>query len=159
MFRKKIPYTISMADVVTDLLLHLICSLFAGYIAWKKFKGKQRTLLLCIAVALLSGLFIDLDHLFDYFMAFGLNFSLFKFFNGDMFVESGKAYVVFHAWEFLLVACVFFFRAKKKQTKMFLLAFILSMFLHLAVDITLFQVPFQEYSIIYRASKDFVINP
>jgi hypothetical protein len=48
------------------------------------------------------GIFIDIDHLFDYFVYYGLNINLTRFFDVRGYVNSsGKIYVPLHGWEYL----------------------------------------------------------
>ena len=50
-----------------------------------------------------GGVFIDLDHLFDYVVAFGFHWDIDNFLNGSHFKLNGKVYVPFHAYEYVLL--------------------------------------------------------
>jgi len=63
-------------------LTHLILSLLSGFFASKFTAKKNKYLLVYLFFGILAGLFIDLDHLFDYFLAFGLHFRLDYFLKG-----------------------------------------------------------------------------
>ena len=53
--------------------------------------------------AFLLGVFIDADHLFDYFAYFGWHFNLADFFHAGNYMEqAGKTYILLHGWEYLL---------------------------------------------------------
>ena len=60
--------------------------------------------------ALISGFFIDVDHIFDHFFAYGIKgffehgfLSIFDASIANPFAETEKVYVLFHAWEWFLV--------------------------------------------------------
>ena len=53
-------------------LTHIILSLLAGFLVWIFF-DKNISIFL---VAFLGGVAVDIDHLFDYFLAFGTKFNL-----------------------------------------------------------------------------------
>ncbi len=57
--------------------------------------------------SLVSGIFIDLDHVIDYLIEHGLRFNVKKFF--DFFYEEKhrKIFLIFHGWEWLIILCVF----------------------------------------------------
>lgn len=88
------------------LFLSLLVGIFCSYIY------KNRRLLL---VALVFGIFIDIDHWFDYFSYFGFKINLTNFFNVTTYMKpAGKTYVLFHGWEYLFPL---FFLAKYLEKK------------------------------------------
>jgi hypothetical protein len=60
-----------------------------------------------LAVAsLISGIFVDLDHIIDYWIEYGLRVNLKQFFNyfdEKNFKNRKKLFFVFHGWEWLIV--------------------------------------------------------
>lgn len=78
--------------------IHLILTaLIAGFLFWR-FKDWR-----LVIVAFLVGIFIDIDHWFDYFAYFGLKINLSDFFNVASYViPAGKIYVLLHGWEFVI---------------------------------------------------------
>lgn len=141
-------------------LSHLIISLSIGYVVWKLYKKPS----VSFFAALIGGLFVDLDHLFDYFIAFGAKFSLTYFLKGYQFMKNEKIYIPLHAWEwvvlFLIVAYLINKYTKiktgaKKMLLSILLSFSLALFSHLMIDVWVNHVTFLGYSIIYRVKNNF----
>lgn len=136
-------------------LIHLSLSLFAGLIIWKKWHKHIGVFI----AALLGGFFIDFDHLFDYFLAFGTRLNLSYFLKGYQFLKSSAMYVPLHSWELVLMLVFFVVFAYKyfglKTIQLLLLSFSLALFLHLIIDTTTNHVTIQGYSILYRMSHDF----
>jgi hypothetical protein len=57
-----------------------------------------------LAIAsLLSGVFIDLDHIIDYVIEHGFRFNLKKFFNFFYGEQYRKLTLIFHGWEWLIL--------------------------------------------------------
>ena len=59
--------------------------------------------------SLISGVLIDLDHILDYFMAYGINIRIKQFFEVCHNLKIPRVRLIFHSWEllFLLSICVF----------------------------------------------------
>lgn len=80
-------------------LLHFLLALVIGLWLVKKF-GELRLLL----VALLVSFLVDIDHLTEGFLIYGLAINQFLAnFAGNFFVKSGKMTLFFHSWELLLI--------------------------------------------------------
>jgi len=151
-------------DLLLHEIVHLVISLLAGALVWKKYK----LALPAFTAALLGGFLIDADHLFDYFLVFGLNFELVKFFSNVQFGISNKVYVPFHGWEYVLLLSLLYlnlevkFKKKKLYLAKFLLSFILAlnlgMYSHLIIDTLTNSVVLPGYSIIYRAVNNFAAD-
>lgn len=59
--------------------------------------------------------FIDSDHLLDYFIyKNALTLNIKEFLTSDYFSANGKIYVLFHAWEWVLLLIVSYFVTRKK---------------------------------------------
>lgn len=132
--------------------IHLLLAILSGLFFAVLFKNFYETFL----AAILGGFLIDLDHVLEYFFVFGLNFNVNKFLHGYQFLTSDKIWLVFHAFEYfpLLLIISYFFRYQKKLSLFFLvLAF--SGLVHLVSDCYINNYPAKNYSIIYRASKNF----
>ena len=101
--------------------------------------------------SLIGGFLIDLDHLIDYFLAFGFQHKLNYFLKGYQFLKSDKSYVLFHSFELSIF--------------LILLAFILhyyllliiatSLFLHLITDLSINKLSLKFYFLIYRLINNF----
>ena len=130
-------------------LSHLVLSFFIAFIIWKKLHKHFGVFI----AALLGGVFIDFDHLIDYFLAFGTKFNLIYFLKGYQFLKSDKIYVPFHSWElviilFLTLPAVALLCKQAKEglfIRMIILAFSISFFLHLSVDVYTNSMKAQSY--------------
>lgn len=136
-------------------LIHIAWSILAGYIAWSVYGKKKHTLVPALIWALVGGFWIDLDHLIDYFLTFGVLFDLSRFLQSEQFVVSGKTYVLFHAWEYLFILLGALFFVKKQKTKTVLLALLLGTLSHLVIDTLSYSFPIAYYSILYRILDGF----
>lgn len=134
--------------LITDLFLHFAVSIILGVFLYY-FTNNLSLFFLCLA----SGIFIDLDHLVDYFTYYGLNFNLLKFFKID-FLKSGKVYVFLHSWELLIILFIlgFYFNHQLEA-----LALGLGLTGHLMVD-SLFQKAILPYFLTYRIYHKFDAN-
>ncbi|KKP29986.1 MAG: hypothetical protein UR15_C0007G0002 [Parcubacteria group bacterium GW2011_GWA2_31_28] len=135
-------------------LTHLTLSLFVGLIIWK-ISGSVYV----ISAALMGGFFIDLDHLLDYFLAFGTKFNLTYFLKGYSFLKTDKIYVIFHSWEliiFLFFTILFFINFITLRALLF--SFSLSLFLHLSVDVFTNNMKAQSYFLLYRLFNKFELK-
>ncbi len=142
-----------------DVFLHVIFSLLAAYVAWKAYgDNKKRNLFLSVVYAMVGGVLIDLDHFIDNLLAFGWNFNYGYFITGEYFLKTGKTYVFFHGFEYLIILFVVFFFAKTKMIKMILLSLTLAMAFHLGVDIIFYSIPIKNYFILYRIFNDFKVD-
>src|SRR4030043_606322 len=84
---------ITVKSVVRDLLMHFISSFIISFFIYV-YCGSLAYILFFIA----GSIFIDLDHLADYILHFGLRFDLKKFMVSQ-YLESGRVYIVLHSWE------------------------------------------------------------
>ena len=144
-------------DLFFHLSLHILTSIMAGYIVWKIWKKPIAAFL----TAFIGGVLIDLDHLIDYFLAFGLSFNLEYFAKGYQFLKSDKIYILFHGWEYVIILIVLaIWIIKNKTAKSVFLALARGLFFHLSVDcITNDGAKISTYSIIYRTKNNFDLNP
>lgn len=136
------------------IAIHIFLSLAAGFIVWKIYKKP----FLAFFFALLSGVAVDLDHFIDYFLAFGFHFRLDYFSQGYQFLKSEKVYVLFHAWEYVIILLIIFLFIKNKTGKAIFLSLALGLVFHLSADILIDAAPIKTYSIIYRAENNFEIE-
>lgn len=140
-----------------DIVLHVFFSFLAGFLVWKLYGNNDRkNFLLSIFFAFIAGVLIDLDHFIDNFIFFDWNFNFDYFIRGEYFVRSGKNYILFHGFEYVLILFVILkFFAKTKKAKMIVASLVLAMLLHLLVDIFFFSIPLINYSILYRIFTNF----
>lgn len=142
---------------------HIIISSIIGFFLWKKWEK------FCPAFsgAIIGGFLLDLDHLFDYFLAFAFKFNLSYFLKGYQFMKNDKIYVPLHAWEWFILLLIIVYvinkNAKIKSTNKYLLlsilfSFSLALFSHLIIDVNLNHVTIPGYSIIYRIKNNFELK-
>jgi len=135
------------------LSIHLFFALLCGYLAGRYFKRLE----LCLIAGIMAGFFIDLDHVLEYFLVFGLDFNLQYFIEGRQFLTSGRNFLIFHAWEYapLLLLVGFLLRQKKAALSAFLITFALAGSVHLLSDCFINGFSPRFYSLSYRASRGF----
>lgn len=145
-------------DSYIDVGFHIFFSLAAGFIAWKIYGlSNKKNLVIAVLLAILSGVLIDLDHFIDNFLTFGFHFNYDYFIRGEYFLRTGKTYVFFHGFEYVIILAILSFLFKSKKVKMILTALCLAMFFHLIVDILLFSIPIKNYFIPYRIFNGFKV--
>jgi hypothetical protein len=88
-------------DTFLDIAIHLAVTAILALFFYKLTGSWVWPVL-----ALLGGIFIDLDHFIDYFLYFGWKFSL-KDFLDHRYLDSGKVYIFFHSWELAAGAWIF----------------------------------------------------
>lgn len=137
------------------LSIHLLFALLAGFIGWQLWRKP----LVALAAGLLGSVFIDLDHLIDYFIAFGWHFNLSFFLHGYQFSKNDNIYIIFHAWEyvvlFVLIGLIY---RKRRSVKTFYITLALGIFFHLTVDVLLNDMMIKSYSLIYRWQSNFLME-
>lgn len=151
-------------NIFFHLSVHLLTSLIAGYLVWKKYRKylsagwRMATVFLA---ALIGGVLIDLDHFLDYFLAFGGNFNLEYFAQGYQFLKSDKIYILLHGWEYVIIILILALISKKSiKIKTILLALGISMLFHLSADLILNSgAKISTYSITYRIKSSFALKP
>jgi len=138
-----------MLSEVIHLVLSLLVGLVIGQISGDFFRS--------ITFALISGFFLDLDHLVDYIIIKrGKSFSFKEFSSGRYFKLVGKIRLFAHGYEyivlFLLLALLF------PANSVVFYALAASLFFHLAFDIIHNKCKFSAYSLFYRLVNHFDIR-
>ena len=142
-------------EIYVDVGAHIIFSLLAALIAWKLYDpNNKESLIIGLIFAFFSGVLIDLDHLIDYFLTYGLHFDYNLFIHPEMLQKTGKSYVFFHAHEYVILLSLAARLVKDKTKKLVLTALTLGMLFHLGVDILL-GVPFNLYFLTFRILNHF----
>lgn len=133
--------------------LHVLTALIAGYIIWRFFREP----IISFGAAFVGGVLIDLDHLIDYFLAFGVNFRLEGFLLGVQFEKNDKIYVLFHGWEYVILLAIVTWLIKSNiKLKVAILALSLGAFFHLLIDVNINGgMTIKSYSILYRATHHY----
>lgn len=120
---------------------------------------KKKNMLRYVFIGFVFTMFMDSDHAVDYFLHRGLVFNISEFFHGNYFTESGKLFVLLHAWEYipiLLILCYIFKRHKPILYSLLFITFGLS--IHLFYDTVYYCFNPLGYSIIYRIINGFSLS-
>jgi len=146
-------------ELLLHELIHLVLSLLAAFFVYRLLKCKSY---ISIVASIVGGFLIDIDHLVDYFFAFGIHFSLNYFLKGYQFLKSDRMYVPFHSWELvillLIIFLIFSYFKNRIVLKTILLSFCIALFFHLATDVILNRISIKSYSFIYRLQKNFSLK-
>lgn len=132
----------------------VLTAVIAGFLFWR-FKDWRLVL-----IAFLVGIFIDVDHWFDYFAYFGLKLNFSNFFNVASYViPASKIYVLLHGWEFAIPFWLIGrWLGKKFKIKGLEWAVTLSYLGHLLWDHFSFPHHPLAYSFIYRLVNSFSLE-
>jgi len=130
---------------------HLILGLLVGFfVYWKTKKAKY------LIIAFLVSFAIDLDHLFDFWMAYGFNLDVIKFFKIDFFEINQAVYVPLHSWE--LISIIIILGGVIKKHRWLFLTIGLAMLIHVIWDMISYRIYPQDYFLIYRSLNGFAIR-
>jgi len=133
-------------SVFFDILIHVISTLLLSVFIYNA-TGDWFS----VFIFVLGGIFIDLDHLIDYF-AYQSKFRLSDSLN-SAHLDSGKVYVFFHSWEVNILILVLSLASHSKA--LFLL--FAGMSIHVAIDNVQRKNVFF-YFLIYRLAKNFQVS-
>jgi hypothetical protein len=136
------------------IIIHILLTILSGYFIWQLWKKSIAAFLSVI----FGGVLIDMDHLIDYFIAFGWSFRLDYFISGYQFLKSNKMYVLLHGWEYVMILAILVVIIKSKVVKSICLALALGIFLHLTVDVVANNMAFKTYFTIYRMKNNFAVE-
>jgi len=143
-------------------LAHLSSSLLVVYLVWKIYlhgkKDNHKAIFFVSISAIMGGLFIDLDHMIDYYLAFKLNFNLNYFLKGYEFLKTGRIIIPFHSFELVIILLAIVFIINDKLSKALILAFALALFFHLIIDVNVNKLPVKSYFLLYRVKQNFQLK-
>lgn len=133
-------------------IYHLVASLALAIILFVITKSITASI-----VIILAGVFIDLDHLIDFWVLKPENpFSVKEFLNSEKYNKQAKyIFVFFHAYEWLIILLVINYLL---NWPLYLLAFTLAITLHLTLDLKNLRYHTMHplsYFIIFRILKKF----
>lgn len=127
-------------------MLHGVVALPFLILTWRKTRSITR-----VFVVLLITYLVDLDHLVDYFKHFGTTFDIGDFLRSQQFVDTNRAIVPLHAWEWVGISAII---GRRRGWKSIFTLFALGAFPHLVLDaINVGSVLF--YSIAFRLANGF----
>jgi hypothetical protein len=131
-----------------DEVAHGLVSILFSFFIYKK-TGKLKFTI----IPLLMTYLIDIDHMFDYWGFYGFGFNPLKFVQMEYFFGPGRAFIPFHAWEWVAIFAAISY---KKGWNSYTTAITLGMIAHLIWD-TISMQNLLFYSIIYRGLIGFRI--
>lgn len=142
-------------EINSELLIHELIHLTAGVLSGGilVFLTKRWAALIW-AVGI--SMFIDIDHLVDYFYGIGFKFDWYTIMYGTYLDESDRFFVPLHSWELAMILLVFGYKQWKKQSRVIVLALGLGMLSHLLVDQIDHQLPWQTYFLTLRIFNSFL---
>lgn len=135
---------------IHHISIHIFSSLIIGFVFY--FSGKN---VFVILGAVVGGILIDIDHVIDYILAFGLDIDLNKFFRGEQFLKSNKIYLILHGWELVLITAIPALVFDNPGAGHFCLGFSAALFVHLVSDVFINHMYFISYSYCYRIYKGY----
>jgi len=133
------------------LLGHLAIALVISFFIYRKTK-KIWLAVLCLFVSFA----IDIDHLADYWIAYGFGFSLVKFLESEYFGINKMVFVPLHSWE--LVGLFFLLSKFVKKYKWIFLTIALAMLGHMLWDMLSYGIFLQDYFLIWRGLRGFKVG-
>jgi len=135
-------------SLLFDQAMHGVVGLpFAVYIFYKSRSLRQSLIVLFVVI------FIDVDHLVDYWKYYGLKLNIYEFLRLEYYAVMGSALIPFHGWEWSILL-FYIAKLKKNPWASIYMALSIGIFAHLTWDIHNFwSVEF--YSIIWRALNGF----
>jgi len=142
------------------LSIHFILAVLAGFLVGRHYNKVK----LGIIAGVIGGFFIDVDHILEYFFAFGPHFNVTYFIQGRQFLLSNRMILIFHAWEYAPILLLAAWLVRRRQSlSVFILTLTFGAMVHLVTDCVLNNYPPRNYSILYRASQGFsasrLLNP
>lgn len=139
-------------------IVHFLLSIIVGLVVWRMVQHKKnpyRFILPSFIGAFLGEFFLDIDHLLDYFIAFGIRFRLDYFLSGMQFAKLHKTFVPLHSWELVVIIVFIAIVIKNKSVRYFFIALAIGLFTHLVYDTVYNHFYILGYSFIYRYLHNF----
>ncbi len=103
-------------------------------------------------VSLISGIFIDLDHLLDYFVEYGWPLKIKKFFYVFEEGQISRAFLLLHGWEWLILLAV---TSWSTNWNPWITGMLIGFGQHMLIDKTFNGISFKSYSLLWRWKNGF----
>lgn len=133
--------------ICLDLVIHFVLVAALAAFFYRITNGWTWPLL-----AVIGGIFIDIDHLIDYFAYCGFRFNLREFFSCT-YHKTDKCYIIFHSWELLILLWLF------SLNVLWIFPLVSGMTLHMVTDAFLtHSVNLRCYSLLYRWRRGFKLD-
>lgn len=130
------------------LTSHIVISFSVSVFLYAVFRSY-----ILAAASFIFGIFIDLDHFFEYFMEYGLNLDIKKFFQVAENYGFKKTFLFLHSWEIFLIFSAVVFASFASEI---LFGIFVSYAFHLIFDQFGNLSKPLSYSLIYRWKNDFL---
>jgi len=144
-----------MLDELKIFIIHELIHILLGlilFLSLSRIIKKYRLLFW----AFLVSIFLDIDHLFDYFIALGAKLDINAMVTGSYFNTNGHTYIPLHSWELGFVLIALGWIRRRKNVGKFLIATGVGIFTHLLVDQTWYQPVWNVYFLISRFAHGFI---
>lgn len=109
-------------------------------------------------IVFLTGVFVDLDHVFDFWVSRPKNFfGIRKFLDSKRYIKK-RIFVLFHSWEYLIILVIF---AYYLNWPILLSAFIAGLALHYLLDVYNLledKMHILSYFMVFRIAKRFTVK-
>ncbi|MDP3974282.1 MAG: hypothetical protein Q8P92_05625 [Candidatus Daviesbacteria bacterium] len=132
-------------------LIHILLGLIL-FLSLSRIIKKYRLLFW----AFLVSIFLDIDHLFDYFIALGAKLDINAMVTGSYFDTNTHTYIPLHSWELAVIMIILGWIKRRKNVGKFLIATGVGIFTHLLVDQTWYQPIWNVYFLISRFAHNFI---
>jgi hypothetical protein len=103
----------------------------------------------------LSGIFIDIDHIYDYVREFGLPFRIRDFIHAVYTAKLNRMTLFFHSWEVMFLILMI---AALTNWNPLIVGIFIGFGHHIILDKIYTGVPLQRYFYMYRKKRDFQIE-
>ncbi|QQG52546.1 MAG: hypothetical protein HY931_04495 [Candidatus Falkowbacteria bacterium] len=134
------------------LFIHFALAALIGYYFGRRFNH----IWLGLILGIIGGFLIDLDHVLEYFLFYGLHFNFTYFIESRQFLLTDKIRLFFHAWEYFPVLLLIAWLGRRQQIlKMVFLTLAFAGLIHLITDVVINGYSLPYYSIAYRAQHHF----
>ena len=126
---------------------HITISLFFSAFLYMIFKSW-----IIFGSSLISGVLIDIDHILDYFMAYGINIQIKQFFEVCHNLKIPRVRLIFHSWELLFLLSIYAFVMRWNP---WIVGTIVGFTQHIALDQIFNKSNKLSYSFYWRLKKGF----
>ncbi|MHA2038870.1 MAG: hypothetical protein ACW98X_20755 [Promethearchaeota archaeon] len=107
------------------------------------------------ASCFLSGIFIDIDHIYDYVREFGIPFRFKEFIHAVYTAKLNRMTLFFHSWEVMFLILIITWLTNWNPL---MVGILIGFGHHIILDKLYTGVPLRRYSFMYRRKRDFHIE-
>ena len=133
--------------IIMKPINHIAVSTLISVILYAIFKSWALTI-----SSFISGVFVDLDHIIDYWREYGISFDVKKFLYVHDKKQYRKSHMILHGWEWLIVLGIM---ALLTDWNLWVTGVLIGFGQHIALDNMNYRESFWSYSLAWRWSKGF----